>query len=85
MNKKLTWEDVIPTERFSETYGLYTRAEIITRLEKAEKEGKVCLNPPTEEEIRRLVAHDYIKASVNKSKDWCVDVAKAISKRLRGE
>jgi hypothetical protein len=81
--KKLTWEDLLPKRSVTKTdeetgykyYYYYTdRDKFIEILRQAEAEGKVCLNPPSEKEIDKIVrgAMEYS------------DIAEAISKRLRG-
>ena len=82
--KKATWEDLLPKRSVTKTdeetgykyYYYYTdRNKFIEILKQAEKDGKVCLNPPSEEEINKIV-----RSNMEYS-----DIAKAISKRLRGE
>jgi hypothetical protein len=86
MNKKLTWSEFLTLNLYYNNEedaknGLINWAQTINNCEQAEKEGKACLNPPTEQELYRLIRKETERDFFNSMSNS----VKAISKRLRGE
>jgi hypothetical protein len=77
---KRTWEDVLP-----KNLGEHGTVELCADyLKVAEKDGVVCLNPPSEEEIIEILN----KLFDEKEGSWncdATDIAEAISQRIRGK
>jgi hypothetical protein len=90
MNNKLTWEDIVPKpdESLYKNEKEYLKGILDFRhdvlnyyIPKAEAEGKVCLNPPSEEELYSII-DKYLMTGYYSDLKYA---AQEISKRLRGE
>ncbi|MFA5321185.1 MAG: hypothetical protein WC373_00815 [Smithella sp.] len=88
MNKKpVEWEDVWEDYIYCTT-DLVIKEKVIAGLQQAERSGLICRNVPTEQEIYGIVAQGYCtERNQYKVLDYalCLDIAKSISARLRGE
>jgi hypothetical protein len=74
---KITWNGILPL--WLNGRGRELLLDILKQLE---AEGKVCLNPPSEEEIKSIILEHIVEAY----NDLVIKhLTVAISKRLRGE